>query len=40
MKIFLDSGHSSGGGDTGAKGFNLKEQDITFGIVMLIAKKL
>ncbi len=40
MKIFLDAGHSSGGGDTGAEGYNLKEQDITFGIVMLLAKKL
>jgi len=40
MKIFLDAGHSVGGGDTGAEGFNLKEQDITFGIVMLLAKKL
>jgi len=40
MKIFLDAGHSSGGGDTGAEGFNLREQDITFGIVMLLAKKL
>lgn len=40
MKIFLDAGHSSKGGDTGAEGFNLKEQDITFGIVMLLAKKL
>ena len=40
MKIFLDAGHSVGGGDTGAEGYNLKEQDITFGIVMLLAKKL
>ena len=40
MKIFLDAGHSSGGGDTGAEGFNLKEQNITFGIVILLAKKL
>ncbi len=40
MKIFLDAGHSAGGGDTGAEGYNLKEQDITFGIVMLLAKKL
>ena len=40
MKIFLDAGHSVGGGDTGAEGLNLKEQDITFGIVMLLAKKL
>lgn len=40
MKVFLDAGHSAGGGDAGAEGFNLKEQDITFGIVMLLAKKL
>ena len=40
MKIFLDAGHSNGGGDTGAEGFNLKEQDVTFGIVMLLSKKL
>lgn len=40
MKIFLDAGHSVGGGDTGSEGFDLKEQDITFGIVMLLAKKL
>ena len=40
MKIFLDAGHSSGGGDTGAEGFNLKEQNITFGIVIFLAKKL
>lgn len=40
MKIFLDAGHSVGGGDGGAEGFNLKEQDITFGIVLLLAQKL
>lgn len=40
MKIFLDAAHSVDGGDTGAEGFYLKEQDITFGIVMLLAKKL
>ncbi len=40
MKIFLDAGHSVGGGYTGAEGYNLKEQDITFGIVILLAKKL
>lgn len=40
MKIFLDAGHSVGSGDTGAEGYGLKEQDITFGIVILLAKKL
>ena len=40
MKIFLDAGHSVGGGDAGAEGYNLKEQDVTFDIVMLLAKKL
>ena len=39
MKIFLDAGHSDGG-DAGAEGFNLREQDITFGIVMHLIKKL
>ena len=29
MKIFLDAGHSVGNGNTGAEGFNLKEQDIS-----------
>lgn len=40
MKIFLDASHSVGSGDTGAEGFNLKEKDTTFGIVILLAKKL
>ena len=40
VKIFLDAGHGSGGRDGGAQGFNLKEQDITFGIVVLLAEKL
>ena len=40
MKIFLDAGHSNSGGDTGAERYNIKEQDITFGIVMFLAKKL
>ena len=36
MKIFIDSGHNYSGGDTGATGNGLKEQDITF----TISKKL
>lgn len=32
MKIFLDAGHNFSGSDTGASGFGLKEQDITFEI--------
>ncbi len=32
MKIFLDAGHNFSGGDTGASGFGLKEQDVTFEI--------
>ncbi|MBE7015031.1 MAG: N-acetylmuramoyl-L-alanine amidase [Ruminococcaceae bacterium] len=39
IKIFLDAGHSDGG-DAGVEGFNLREQDITFGIVMHLIKKL
>ena len=39
IKIFLNAGHSDGG-DAGAEGFNLREQDITFGIVMHLIKKL
>ena len=34
MKIFLDAGHSVGGGDAGAEEYNLKEQDITFGVAV------
>ena len=30
MKIFIDAGHNFSGGDTGASGFGLKEQDVTF----------
>lgn len=36
MKIFIDAGHNYSGGDTGAMGNGLKEQDITF----VIAKRL
>ena len=36
MKIFVDAGHNHSGGDTGASGFGLKEQDISF----YIAEKL
>lgn len=32
MKIFLDPGHNHAGGDTGATGNGLKEQDVTFTI--------
>lgn len=32
MKIFIDAGHNYSGGDTGASGFGLKEQDVTFEI--------
>ena len=40
MKIFLDAGHSVGRGDAGAEGFNLKEQDITFGLNIYFLIKL
>lgn len=36
MKIFIDAGHNFSGGDTGAQGNGLREQDITF----MIADKL
>lgn len=32
MKIFIDAGHNYSGGDTGAQGHGLKEQNITFPI--------
>ena len=32
MKIFLDAGHNNSGWDTGAAGFGLREQDITWEI--------
>lgn len=32
MKIFVDAGHNYSGGDTGAVGNGLKEQDVTFKI--------
>ncbi len=32
MKIMLDPGHNVSGADTGAAGFGLREQDVTFGI--------
>lgn len=32
MKIFIDPGHNYTGADTGAQGYGLKEQDITFKI--------
>ena len=37
MKIFVDAGHNHSGGDTGASGFGLKEQDISFGIAEKLA---
>ena len=32
MRIFIDAGHNFSGADTGASGFGLKEQEITFEI--------
>ncbi|MBQ2696569.1 MAG: N-acetylmuramoyl-L-alanine amidase, partial [Clostridia bacterium] len=30
MKIFVDAGHNFSGSDTGAEGYGLREQDVTF----------
>ena len=30
IKIFIDQGHNPSGPNTGAEGFGLKEQDITY----------
>ncbi len=38
MKIFLDPGHNNSGGDAGAEGNGLKEQDITFEIAAKLKK--
>ena len=32
MKIFIDAGHNYSGADTGARGFGLKEETVSFGI--------
>ncbi len=40
MKIFLDAGHNHSGGDTGAVGNGLKEQDVTFKIAEALAPLL
>ena len=32
MKVYIDAGHNHSGGDTGAEGNGLREQDVTFGI--------
>ena len=40
MKIFLDPGHNHCGADTGAVGFGLKEQDITYLIAARTKEKL
>lgn len=40
MKIFLDPGHNFAGGDRGASGYGLKEQDITFKIAEALAPLL
>lgn len=32
MKIMVDAGHNASGADTGAAGFGLREQDVTYGI--------
>lgn len=37
MKIFVDAGHNHSGGDTGASGFGLREQDISFYIAENLA---
>ena len=40
MKIFIDSGHNYSGGDTGATGNELNEQDITYQIAQKVGDKL
>ena len=40
MKIFLDAGHNDAKFDTGAEGFGLREQDVTFAISKLLGEKL
>ncbi|MDR1101276.1 MAG: N-acetylmuramoyl-L-alanine amidase [Clostridiales bacterium] len=40
MKIFLDAGHNYSGADTGAQGFGLREQDVTWEIAAQTAENL
>ena len=40
MKIFIDAGHNDSKVDTGAVGFGIREQDITFNISKLLGEKL
>ena len=40
MKIFIDEGHNFSGSDTGATGYGLKEQDITYQVGALLGKLL
>ena len=40
MKIFVDAGHNHSGEDTGASGFGLKEQDVSFYIAEKLAELL
>lgn len=40
MKICIDAGHNTYGGDTGAEGFGIYEQDITFFIASKVANIL
>ena len=40
MKIMLDAGHNASGGDTGAQGNGLKEQDVTYQIAQKVGDRL
>lgn len=40
IKIFIDQGHNPSGPNTGAEGFGLKEQDITYQVGKELAELL
>ena len=40
MKVFLDPGHNPSGGDTGAQGNGMREQDVTYRISAALAELL
>lgn len=40
IRIFIDQGHNPYGPNTGAEGYGLKEQDITYGVGVLLAELL
>ena len=40
MKVYIDAGHNYSGVDTGAQGFGIREQDITYKIADKVQKRL